>query len=70
MSERRIDVHTRHCCKWHGCKYGDGDCTVIVQPKSQEGPCEECGLELEGYYGQTAQSKARKRWPKDWRSAR
>lgn len=23
-----IGVHAAHCCKWHGCKYGDQDCPV------------------------------------------
>ena len=24
-----IDVHDAHCCKMHGCKYGDENCTVV-----------------------------------------
>jgi hypothetical protein len=36
------DVHTRHCCKYHGCKYGDDDCTVFHGNKEQEYDCEEC----------------------------
>lgn len=44
------DVHTRHCCRIHGCKYGDADCTVVVNKLDIAG-CEECGLEEEGYYG-------------------
>lgn len=36
-----VDVHDRHCCKRHGCKYGDINCTVANGPN--EGvPCEEC----------------------------
>lgn len=36
-----VDVHDRHCCKRHGCKYGDEDCTVVNGPnKGIE--CEEC----------------------------
>lgn len=35
------DVHDRHCCQRHGCKYGDPDCTV-VSGKYQGIKCEEC----------------------------
>lgn len=48
------DVHTSHCCKWHGCKYGWGDpareahCTVI-QGAQQEYPCEVCSWQWEEY---------------------
>jgi len=24
------NVHDRHCCSIHGCKYGDDDCTVVL----------------------------------------
>lgn len=36
------DVHTRHCCKYHGCKYGDYDCSVAYRGKLQEFECESC----------------------------
>ena len=36
------DVHTEHCCKVHGCKYGDADCTVVTGKKKQAYPCESC----------------------------
>lgn len=37
------DVHTRHCCIYHGgCKYGDDDCTVTSGHKPQSYPCEDC----------------------------
>ena len=45
MSERKINIgtHTSHCCKFHGCKYGDGDqCPVESETHAQEGPCEFC----------------------------
>jgi len=44
------DVHTEHCCTVHGCKYVDDDCPVVTKKKVQSSYCEECGLELEGYY--------------------
>ena len=44
------DVHTAHCCKWHGCKYGDwkNNCTVTAGAK-QEYPCEQCSWQWEEY---------------------
>ena len=36
-------VHTEHCCRLHGCKYGDDDeCVVANGDKSQSFPCESC----------------------------
>lgn len=43
--EDETDVHTRHCCLRHGCKYRDGDCTVVTKLKKQEYPCESCDWE-------------------------
>ena len=37
-----IGVHAAHCCKWHGCKYGDKDCPVVLGKIEQEWPCEYC----------------------------
>ena len=47
-----IGVHTAHCCRWHGCKYGDVDCPVVLGKVEQEYPCEWCSEELkdEKYY--------------------
>lgn len=48
------DVHTEHCCKWHGCKYSWGleekeeKCTVL-QGAPQSFPCEECTWAWETY---------------------
>jgi hypothetical protein len=37
------DVHTEHCCRIHGCKYGDEErCPVEKGTKQQSGPCERC----------------------------
>lgn len=41
------DVHTEHCCRWHGCKYGECDCTVASGEKKQSFLCEECYAEIE-----------------------
>jgi hypothetical protein len=40
------DVHTRHCCKLHGCKYGDDDCTVTTEAAPQEYLCEDCSVDI------------------------
>jgi hypothetical protein len=40
--EKYKDVHTEHCCKIHGCKYGDSDCSVAMGTKKQSHPCESC----------------------------
>jgi hypothetical protein len=37
------DVHTSHCCAFHGCKYNKSDCTVVTGALRQEHPCEACG---------------------------
>lgn len=44
MSETvdRIGVHQTHCCVYHGCKYGDSDCPVMIGETTQKYPCEEC----------------------------
>lgn len=42
-----IGVHISHCCKWHGCKYGDPDCPVVNGEIEQEYLCEDCYKDLE-----------------------
>ena len=43
MMEKIKDVHTEHCCREHGCKYGDGgNCTVMSGQKTQSFACEVC----------------------------
>lgn len=39
------DVHTEHCCRFHGCKYGSADCTVVSKGALQAYPCEDCNEE-------------------------
>ncbi len=41
-----------HCCIEHGCKYGYEDCPVVLGEVKQAYPCETCGLQTEGYYGE------------------
>ena len=50
-----IGVHASHCCRWHGCKYGDKNCPVVLGKVEQEYPCEGCSEELkdERYYRDT-----------------
>lgn len=49
------NVHATHCCKWHGCKYGDPDCPVVAGKVKQKYLCEECEYDLENeeYYKMT-----------------
>ena len=42
-----IGVHTSHCCKRHGCKYGDDDrCPVENGSHPQEHLCEACSEDV------------------------
>ena len=41
--------HTSHCCRAHGCAYGDEDCPVETGAELQEYPCESCTYEVEQY---------------------
>ena len=52
-----IGVHAAHCCKWHGCKYGDPDCPVANGEVEQEYQCEDCWhiLKEERYYRKMVQ---------------
>ena len=40
-----------HCCKEHGCKYSLDGCPVATGKIEAVYSCEQCGLEMEGYYG-------------------
>lgn len=39
----KIGVHRTHCCKRHGCKYGDANCPIENGTVVQDYPCESCG---------------------------
>ena len=41
-----IYVHASHCCKWHGCKYGNDDCPVVTGKIDQKYLCEWCDVDL------------------------
>lgn len=47
-------AHPSHCCKWHGCKYGDSDCPVVSGEVEQLYLCEWCDdvLQNEEYFKQ------------------
>lgn len=47
MNDQQILVHKSHCCKKHGCKYGDNDCPVELGEVIQDHPCESCSREQE-----------------------
>jgi len=42
MNDREYRVHTTHCCKKHGCKYGDNDCPIAYGNEEQVYPCPDC----------------------------
>jgi hypothetical protein len=42
MKVDRIGVHSAHCCKRCGCKYGDPDCPVELGSVQAEYLCEFC----------------------------
>jgi len=49
------DIHTEHCCIFHGCKYGNDNCTVTTKLAPQSYRCEVCehvGIDIRpwGYY--------------------
>lgn len=41
IAEVRKGAHVTHCCKRHGCKYGDEDCPVVLGTAQQECACED-----------------------------
>ncbi len=46
VTEDMRDVHTEHCCVFHGCKYSHNDCSVEHKTKNQSYMCEDCEYEL------------------------
>lgn len=40
MDKNKYGVHRTHCCKKHGCKYGDKDCPVVLDEIKQDYECE------------------------------
>ena len=48
MDKSKWGVHEGHCCKVHGCKYGNSDCPVTNNETSQDFTCEIC--DFEGIY--------------------
>lgn len=41
ISQSKWGVHKSHCCKKHGCKYGDEDCPVVLKLTKQKYVCED-----------------------------
>lgn len=37
-----VGTHLSHCCKRHGCKYGNTKCPVALDELLQNNPCEFC----------------------------
>ena len=46
-------MHIGHCCRWHGCKYDNKLCPVILQNKEQDYPCELCLSDWDDYLSKT-----------------
>lgn len=42
MTVVRPGVHRSHCCRYHGCKYGNPACPVESGDLVQDRPCEVC----------------------------
>jgi hypothetical protein len=40
-----VETHVTHCCKLHGCKYGDKDCPVENGELEQKYLCEYCSMD-------------------------
>ena len=57
MCSNEYGVHKSHCCKWHGCKYGDPNYPVVSGKIKQEYLCELCYDDLEGEYYYTQRLK-------------
>ena len=55
-----MSVHGSHCCRWHGCKYGDENCPVANGKEKQLYLCEYCyeDLEHEEYHQQALKNIA------------
>lgn len=47
MDKSKYGVHRTHCCKKHGCKYGDEDCPVVTGKIKQDYPCEDCYYDMD-----------------------
>ncbi len=40
-----VGTHVSHCCRHHGCKYGENEtCPVVLGTHKQKYPCETCGM--------------------------
>ncbi len=42
IPEYKWDGRRTHCCREHGCKYGQDDCPVVLDLIGQSYPCEQC----------------------------
>lgn len=47
IPNERWGTHESHCCVFHGCKYGDVDCPVVLKIVEQDYPCETCSDGME-----------------------
>lgn len=47
VNKKDWGYHIGHCCKFHGCKYGEEDCPVVNGKVKQAYLCEDCFEDLE-----------------------
>lgn len=60
-----IGVHTSHCCKHHGCKYGEDEtCPVVLGDAEGNAGCEYCADFL-GFEDAHAKTEAHVDWVRD-----
>jgi len=57
MNEQEERVHVHHCCKKHGCKYGDEDCPVAYGDAEQYYPCQDCDDYYDDYLDEEREAK-------------
>lgn len=62
-------VHVSHCCRIHGCKYGDTDCPVVSGACSAEDLCEECWNDIRAGEPRTRGVISPEREAEIWRQA-
>lgn len=41
VPKEKWGVHEAHCCKKHGCKYGDEDCPIVLGHAKQRYTCDD-----------------------------
>jgi len=53
MDKLHIGTHRAHCCRKHGCKYGNDDCPVVSGAVKQLYSCERGNINDDDCYHKT-----------------